>query len=27
MHSYVSNVGFNRNPSKKAGFKENPRFL
>ena len=27
MHSYVSNVGFNRNPSKKAGFKEKPRFL
>ena len=27
MHSYVSNVGFNRNPSKKAGFIEKPRFL
>jgi len=27
MHSYLSNVGFNRNPSKKAGFTEKPRFL
>jgi len=27
MHSYVSNVGFNRNPSKKAGLKEKARFL
>jgi len=27
MHSYVSNIGFNRNSSKKAGFKEKPRFL
>ena len=27
MHSYVSNVGLNQNPSKKAGFKEKPRFL
>ena len=27
MHSYVSNVGFNRNPSKKAKFEEKPRFL
>jgi len=27
MHSYVSNVGFNRNSSKKAGFNEKPRFL
>jgi len=27
MHSYVSNVGFNPNPSKKAGFNEKPRFL
>jgi len=27
MHSYVANVGFNRNSSKKAGFNEKPRFL
>jgi len=27
MHSYLSNVGFDRNPSKKAGFNEKPRFL
>jgi len=27
MHSYLSNVGFNRNPSRKAGFNEKPRFL
>jgi len=27
MHSYVSNIGFNRSSSKKAGFNEQPRFL
>jgi len=27
MHSYLSKVGFDRNPSKKAGFNEKPRFL
>jgi len=27
MHSYLSNVGFNQNPSKKAGFNEKPRFF
>ena len=27
MHSYVANVGFNRNSSKKAEFNEKPRFL
>jgi len=27
MHSYVSNVGFNRNLSKKAGVNGKPHFL
>ena len=27
MHSYGSNIGFNRNSSKEAGFDEKPRFL
>jgi len=27
MHSYVSNVGFNRNLSKKVGFNEKLHFL
>jgi len=27
MHSYVSNVGVNRNSSKKARYNEKPRFL
>jgi len=27
MHSYLSNVGFDRNLSNKAGFNEKPRFL
>ena len=27
MHSYVANVGFDRNSWKKAGFNEKPRFL
>ena len=27
MHSYVSNIGFNRNSSKKTAFNEKPRFL
>ena len=26
MHSYVSNIGFNQNSSKKAGFNEKPHF-
>jgi len=27
MHSYLSNIGFDWNPSKKAGLNEKPRFL
>ena len=27
MHSYLFNVGFNRNSLKKAGFNEKPRLL